>query len=152
MSALDGQLMPWDGLTFAFIGDVIQGQATSVILPENTFWTVHNIRARSIDYIMTHLEDFGAYGLPYPTANEPEANPVTTKTIMYLPAKYVPLILNSTGYTLRQLWEILYPAIVDANDLGPCDTLLKWMRVASMSVTQNQIQGPTALAQDLQVP
>jgi hypothetical protein len=151
-SNLDGQVMPWDGLAFAFLGDIVQGQVTSVILPATAFRTVHNVRASNTDYIVAHLEDCGAFGLPQLQANDPESNLVTTRNLMYLLAKYVPLLLNATGYTIRQLWEILYPAIVDANVLVAVDTLLKWMRVVTTSINQNQVPGPTTAVQELQVP
>jgi hypothetical protein len=62
--------------------------------------------------------------------------------LVYLPARYVPLFLDPAGYTLRQVWEELYPAIVNANDLQAYHTLLKVLRIASMS--RNQADGTVA--------
>jgi hypothetical protein len=50
---------------------------------------------------------------------------------MYLPAKYVSLMLTPAGYTLQQTWEILYTALVDGNDLQTCQPLISWLRAAT---------------------
>jgi hypothetical protein len=71
---------------------------------------------------------------------------------MYLPLKYVPLLLNPSGYTLQEVWGLLYPALVEANDLQNCQTLMNWLRVVS---THNQGQNPaapSAVVLDLTIP
>jgi hypothetical protein len=50
---------------------------------------------------------------------------------MYLPAHYVPLLLRPSGYTLWEVWEVLYPVIVDDDALQHCSTLVNWLHVAS---------------------
>ncbi len=51
------------------------------------------------------------------------------------------------------MWEILYPAIVDADDLVHCATLIKWLRVASTSTRlANNGTGPSAVLLELQAP
>jgi hypothetical protein len=35
--ALDGQESPWDNLTFAFLGEVMQGHVTNVVVPQEAF-------------------------------------------------------------------------------------------------------------------
>jgi hypothetical protein len=155
VGALDGQVTPWDELHFACIGEVVQGQISMVILPDNCFWIVPNVRAKSSDYIVTHLEELGDNGIPRVAADDAEANQISTRAFMYVPARYVPLLLNPAGYTLRQMWELLYPAIVDANELLSCSALVKWLRVASMGTTvprNAQAIGPTALIHELEIP
>jgi hypothetical protein len=51
------------------------------------------------------------------------------------------------------MWQILYPAIVDAQTLQTCETLLKWIKVISTGSTlgKNATGLPTT-ALDLQVP
>jgi hypothetical protein len=64
-------------------------------------------------------------------------------------------MLDPLGYTLRQAWEVLYQAIVDANDLANCQTLINWLRVAvtGTTIARNvQDWGPTALVLDLTAP
>jgi hypothetical protein len=151
-SSLDGRMTPWDGVTFAYLGEAIQGQVTTVILPEQAFRPIYNVRARTTDYIINHLNDLGAYGLPYPDANDQDTIETSVRAMIYLPARYVPLVLNPSGYNLRQLWETLYPAMVDADDLEACSPLIKWMRVVSTSMIQNNLPGPTSATVELQVP
>jgi hypothetical protein len=94
IGALDGQVTPWDGLNFACIGEVVQGQINTVIVPENSFRIVRNV--------------LGDNGLPHLAADEADANMISTRALMYVPARYVPLLLNPAGYSLHQLWENLY--------------------------------------------
>jgi len=61
------------------------------------------VRAKSTDYIVTHLDEVADAGLP-PIPNEQEdATVVSTRRITYLPARYVPFLLDPAGYTLRQV-------------------------------------------------
>jgi hypothetical protein len=131
VGALDGQTCPWDGNSYAFLGEITQGVVT------------------------THLDLIGNKGLPAVLADEPNAELVSTRRVMYLPARYVPLFLNPAGYTLRQSWDLLYPAIVTNNDLVVCSSLLKWLRVITMGTivpnNPNDI-GPTTAVVDLVPP
>ncbi len=153
--SLDGQVTPWDGNCFAFLGEVTQGSVSTVDLPLNVFRTVGYVQAKTSDYIVTHLNEMGDYGLRPPIANDQDADTVTTRTIMYLPKRYVHLFLNPAGYTLKQTWELLYPLIMDNNDLVPCGALLKWLGVVSMGIVNpndvNQLL-PTTASLDLTVP
>jgi hypothetical protein len=152
---LDGQTSPWDGNSYAFLGEITQGVVTTVNFPNNSFNPVMNIRSKSSDYIVTHLDLIGNKGLPAVLADEPDAELVSTRRVMYLPARYVPLFLNPAGYTLRQSWDLLYPAIVTNNDLVVCSSLLKWLRVITMGTivpnNPNDI-GPTTAVVDLVPP
>ena len=155
ISSLDGNPTPWDGLTFAFIGEITQGMITTVELPANVFRTVNNVRARTCDYIISHLDEIEGAGLEPVLADEPTTNRLSTRQIMYLPPKYVPLMLSPAGYTLRQMWDNLYPAIIENQDEGQCGALLKWMRVVTMGspLPGNVVDfGPSAAVLTLQVP
>jgi hypothetical protein len=142
---------------FAFAGEVIQGQVATVTLPDTLFRTIANVPSHSTDYIVTNLDLIGVYGLPAPAPNAPDATAVTTRVAMYLPAKYVPLLLSPSGYTIHQAWEILYPAIVNANDLINCAVLLKWLRaITTGTIVPNGNNGnnlgPTSAIMNLTVP
>jgi hypothetical protein len=97
----------------------------------------------------------GDKGLAPATAAEPEANVVSTRKCMYLPPKYVSALLNSSGYTLRQAWEIIYPALVHNQDLVTCAPILNWLRVISTGTrvarNANEI-GATSATLELQAP
>jgi hypothetical protein len=100
---------------------------------------VVNIRAKSADYIVTHLDELGPQGFAPAAVDDADSNAVNTQQIMCLPARYVGLLLNPAGYTVRQVWETLHPAIVDANDLQVCQPLITWLRAASTgTVIANQ--------------
>jgi hypothetical protein len=86
-----------------------------------------NVQAKSSDCIVTHLDEFTAMGLPPIPQDKPDATMVSTQMMMYFTALYVPPLLNPAGYTLHQTWELLYPAIVEANDLDWCRPLLNWL-------------------------
>lgn len=74
---------------------------------------------------------------------------------MCLPARYIPLMLSSVGYTIKEVWETLYPAIVEADDLQDCQPLMNWVRAATTRVVQaNQpgILGYLAVSLELTAP
>ena len=152
---MDGQVTPWDGNSYAALGEIIQGVVTTVGFPNTSFSTVLNVRAKTSDYILNNLATIGNKGFRAILLDEPEAEMVSTRKIMYLPARYVPLFLNPSGYTLRQAWELLLPALVTHNDLAACASLIKWLRVVSMgTVVQNNanVIGPSTATIDLQSP
>jgi hypothetical protein len=47
--SLDGQVTPWDGKSYAFLGEVIQGVVTTVAFPSTSFQTVLNVHAKTSD-------------------------------------------------------------------------------------------------------
>ena len=148
IGALDGRITPWDGKVFAFVGDVSHNTATTVQLPDNAFRAFINVRVKTTDYMVTHLDELTDLGFPVVQGNDPESEVVSTRQMMYLPARYVPLLLDSAGYSIRDVWEILYPALVNDGNLASCATLVKWLRVAS---TRSQA-GQSIAAQDMEVP
>jgi hypothetical protein len=153
--ALDGRTTTWDGMPFAFLGEAIQGHVTMVTLPDTVFSTVTG-RVNSTDYFVTHLDELTAHGMPPPAIDDQDATAITTRMIMYLPARYVPLFLSPAGYTIRQAWEVLYPALANANDVVTCAPLLKWLKIASTSVSavnrRANILSPSVAALELVVP
>lgn len=54
---------------------------------------------------------------------------------MYLPAAYAPLLLKSGGYSVKQVWEVLYPALSLRQELVTCQPLLRWLQATSMGTT-----------------
>jgi hypothetical protein len=127
IGSMDGQVTPWDGNSFAVLGEIIQGVITTVGFPNTSFSTVLNARAKTSDFILNNLATIGNKGYRSILMDEPEAEMVSTRKIMYLPARYVPLFLNPSGYTLRQAWELLLPALVTHYDLVACASLIKWL-------------------------
>jgi hypothetical protein len=130
--SMDGRETPWDGNSYAYLGDVTQGVITTIELPATAFQSVANIRAKTSDYIITNLDRLGDKGLPHIAVDDAEATFITKRQIMYLPYRYAALLLKPAGYNLREIWEILYPALVTEDDLQNCAPLLKWLRVISL--------------------
>jgi hypothetical protein len=60
-----------------------------------------NVCSKTSDHIVIHLDTIGNKGLPAILVDEPDAELVSTRQIMYLPVQYVPFFLNPAGYTLR---------------------------------------------------
>jgi hypothetical protein len=53
---------------------------------------------------------------------------------MFLPAKYVPLVLSTKGYTSKGIWDILIPAFQQDNVLDDLAPIVDWLRA---SLTNN---------------
>ncbi len=131
MAALDGSTTPWDDRSFAFLGEVVHKLVSIVVFPEDAFDTI-TVRVKTVNYMLQHQEDLvDMVMFPPVTPQEGDAEVVTIRKCMYLPAVYVPLLLNSRGYTIKQLWDILYPAIVQRQELEICEALVKWLQAAS---------------------
>lgn len=124
-SALDGQTTLWDGVSFAFLGDLVHGMVTTVMLPGNAFRVVGNIWAKTADYMVTNLVMIAENGFEPVPQDEADATIVSTRRLMYLPARYVALMLDPAGYTLKQAWEVLCPTMINHNDLQACAPSLK---------------------------
>ncbi len=132
-ASLDGQTTRWDNWSFAFLGELVQGQITNILLPNSIFDEV-TIWARPQAYILAHLEDLTEEEPFFPAlqAHQDDAEEIETRYLMYLPAVYVRLLLNSSGYTPRQVWERLYPAIAQRQEIADCRPLLNWLQAATM--------------------
>jgi len=152
VSALDGTTTPWDGLGFATLGDVTQANVTTIHLPDTIFRPRMNTRVKTLAYFEEHLDELGAYGLAPPEADEDETELVSTRQIMFLPNKYAALLMQPAGYTVRQVWDILRPAMADNGDLNHCRPLLKWLRVASTGVMRNNALGTSNVMIELTPP
>jgi hypothetical protein len=140
MSSFTGTVTQWDGMGFAYLGEITQMYATTVQFPNTAFRAATNVRAKTADYIVTHLNEIVPQGFPPPADNDADSSLMNTRQFMCLPARYVPLLLDPAGYTLGQTWNIIYQAIVDADDLQTCQALVNWLRVASTS-TMTQVPG-----------
>jgi hypothetical protein len=119
------------------LGEVTQGMATTVAFPTTAFNEIENVCIRSADYILQNLGAIhGTEGFPPVPPNDPLTEEVSTRYLMYLPAKYVSLLLDASGYTIKQVWETLYPALIQNQDLPSCNALLTWLRASSSNVGQ----------------
>jgi hypothetical protein len=138
-SSLDGQVTPWDNNLYAYLGDVVQGQTTIVGFPTTAFNILEDVVARTEEYILEHLNELNGLDTFPPIApSDPYTSEVSTRYLMCLPPGLVPLLLDASGYMIRQVWERLYPAFLETNAIDKCLAHINWLRVASSSVTTNQ--------------
>jgi len=149
ISDLDGRVTSWDGKSYAFLGELTHGMATTVEFPEAAFRLVPNIRVRTLDYIQDHWDEVTALGMPFLPADEPDTTVISTRNMMYVPARYAQHLLRSSGYTPREVWDILLPSIIAENDVHRCTPLLNWLMVASTRTIQ---AGPPACTINLTAP
>lgn len=154
-ASLDGRITTWDNLSFAFLGELVHKQVTNVLFHENSFETIE-VQAYTVEHILAHLEELNHITPIYPPVLPDDAGTmnVRTRRCMYLPAAYVPLLLRSGGYTVKQVWEVLYPAIALRQELVICQPLLRWLQAASMGTTvlNLQVLGDPAVALPLCAP
>jgi len=89
-----------------------------------------------------------------PDPKDPDTIHIVTHRMMYLPTVYVPLLLNSSGYTLRQVWDILYPAILQHQEMIICAPLIRWLQAASTGSVANNplVVGPPLINIPKQAP
>jgi hypothetical protein len=140
--ALDGQSTPWDNNLYATLGELNQDVATTVCFPATTFNTVQNALAFTEEHIRTNLvNNNGLEVFPPLTSPNAHVTPITTRYLMYLLSKYVPLFLDSGGYTLKQVWEVLPPVLEQNRDTENCQALIKWLRAASHGIAAQNPQG-----------
>jgi hypothetical protein len=156
LGALDGATTPWDDRSFGFLGEVMHGHISVTFFPENAFEPV-TTWAKTADYITQHLDVLQqdpAFPPDLPDADDPDISEVTTHRFMFLPHVYILLVLSAHGHTVKQLWEVLYPALLQRNDVVSCAPLIQWMRATSSGTTLADPMriGPPATAIPLQIP
>jgi hypothetical protein len=112
VASLEGDATAWDDLSFAFLGDPVRGTITNVLFPNEVF-EIHTAWVPSLNYILDHLDELDdAPVFPPVDHNDVYAEKITTRKFMYLLAVYAPLLISSSGYTLKQIWTRLYPAMM----------------------------------------
>jgi len=88
---------------------------------------------------------------PYTAPNTANTEELRTRYLMYLPAKYAALLLSSRGYTAKQAWDILQPAIEANNEAGPMQPILNWLRI-TLHASHINNQGPPTTAFAITAP
>ncbi len=105
---------------------------TSVRLPPEVFTPIQ-MSTYSAVYMQDNLtlldEAPGLFEIPPP--EHVDSSLVTVRGLMLLPAPYVPLLIQGRGYAPKEVWNLLIPAIVEANQEEACRPLIDWLRAAS---------------------
>jgi hypothetical protein len=111
LAPLDCTPSVWDDRSFAFKGDVVQGMVSIVNFPDEAF-EVTTQRVKTLEYMLrkqAELEDLPIF--PSVSAQENESKEITTRRFIFLPAAFALLLIRSTGYTLKEVWDLVYPAM-----------------------------------------
>jgi hypothetical protein len=142
--AFDGRETPWDDALFGFLGDVTGTAVQTVRLPANPFAITQQITIYDDTTLAEELPRLRNDTLfPRLPLTHQQAVVVRTRTLMYLPTKYAPLLLNSRGVTPKEAWALLVPALQADGLVGFADPILFWLR-ASLHATQQNHRGPPA--------
>jgi hypothetical protein len=151
---LDGTPSRWDNQSFAFVGDLVQGLVTTMHFPPDAF-EERTALTRTTDFFLQNLDALQPI-LPVILANPADATiqEVTTRKFIPLPAVYVPLFLSANGYNIRQVWDILIPALTQRQELDVCQPIINWLRIASVgtAVLIPQNVGPSVITADFRAP
>jgi len=136
------------------LGELVQGAITNVLFHDTAFEEI-NVTAYTVPYMLENLgeltQDSPLFPPVLPTDDDTQA--ITTRRFISLPNAYVPLFLNAGGYTLRQVWERLHPAILHRQEEVICQSLLNWLQAASMGTAlNNQAMGDPSVALPLVAP
>jgi hypothetical protein len=140
---------PWDDQLFGCLGDVTQDTVATVILPETAF----NLTAHNRVYTEGALPDQLALLQPqdrFPQlgAAVAESELLWTRSLMYLPARFAHLFLNTRGLPIKEAYLTFRQAVQKEN--GPLEdvqSLLDWFQL-TLHATQDYNSGPpvTSLA------
>ena len=118
--------------TFAYVEDVDGIDITTVKLDEDVFSRTNEINiagsAARHQEVLDDNPDEDMVG-PYDTTTASKQT-VRTRNSMCIPHEFVPLVIDK-GLSGRQAFEILVPAIEEANMTLVCDPLVKFLMVAS---------------------
>lgn len=64
----------------------------------NGFRIIYNVLTKSRFYMVTLLDELTTNGFPSCDVDDEEANATSTREWIYLPPRYVPLLLNPANY------------------------------------------------------
>jgi hypothetical protein len=126
-------------LGFSTSGDVVIGDSTLTVQPADTFLDQANngtaIEVPTVGHVVQTLAADNNFNLEFSTGDlanlaAGDKEQVRVRMTAPLPAKYVHHLLGEQVFTARQLWDQLYPPILQAGDAAKCVSLIAWMRAA----------------------
>ena len=130
-SSLPGVAAPWDGVLFAFEGDVEPpGLVNLVQVPANAFHLTTAVVAPTAATLSDHWAGVaageacvGPFGL-----NDDDVSPVSTRRFMPVPIAYVP-IMHDRVLTPRQAWQVAEQIVADGR-AADCEIFVDFLRAA----------------------
>ena len=117
----------------------------SIYFPEDGFKVIKKIRVHKEKYIDAHFRDNPATQNFLAPDDQEGHDEVFTTSLMFVPPKYLSLVLTLSPLTPRKAWETLRGAIVAdglADDLAP---LITWLRIALHNTPGDANRVPHAL-------
>ncbi len=140
--ALDGRVTQWDNKLFCFLGELMQDTMMIVTLPATAFEACAETRVYDDATLMAEIINLNQGDLfPKLNANIPGAVVLRTRFLMYLPSRYIPLLLNNKGCTPKQAFKLLWQVFQDENVLAEVEPIVTWLRI-SLHATQANNHGP----------
>lgn len=135
---------PFDDVGYAFMGDIHQGQAPhTVVWADDYFNRTNDVQVPTAAYMDQLLAADPALTQVGPfAAGTADTEPVNTRFCMFIPNRYMTLLLDDS-MSPRQAWMVIRGAIVADGLAVDCSTLLDWLRVA---LTRRAVGAVTPLA------
>ncbi|MGH7974234.1 MAG: hypothetical protein ACREBR_01815, partial [bacterium] len=120
---------PLQGRTFALLGDIREVDLTTVEWPLEALQTTPEVIVPNIRELENELTTHPGQDVLGPYVEGANYEAIRTRNVMYVPPKYVSLVLQG-GLKARALWERVGRAIIADGNEAPCASLLNWLRVA----------------------
>ena len=129
---MDGWEAPWDGKLFAYKGNVINGTLSIISFPTDAFNVTEAAWLYSVPQINELLAQDEHLQLLAPPPNDAvHIDELMTRWVMYLPAKYMTLFLDSCRYMICEAWQrLIIPMLEQNQELVICKELVNWMWIA----------------------
>jgi hypothetical protein len=128
--AVIGRPTEWDDQVFAFVGDVTEGNITSVVVTDEILDLVDAAHHHNVPATLARVDELWAQDLnasligPF-ADGDAHLRQIRTREVMAVPPKYAPLIINRR-LTPRQLWTDLVGAIRAEGEEDMCRELVGW--------------------------
>lgn len=129
----------FNNCSMAFIGDIVNGQAPTMVQIANTYFhqasVVQTPTVACINQLLAadlNLQLLGPYNV-----GDPDVEDVNVWCLVFIPNPYLALIL-SQGLTPREAWEQIWAQIVTNGVEPECQPLIDWLSVALTCMGPNQ--------------
>jgi len=143
--SFDGRPTPWDNRIFGFLGDVMSDSALTIAIP-NTSFNIVQCTTYTNARLSNELVRIGDNDLlPRLNAGAQDTVLVQTRSLMYLPSKYAPLVLSNRGYGVKEFWNILAPALQADNLLQHASPIINWLKASWHTTGANNRGAPVTL-------
>ena len=141
---------PFDNIGYAFMGDLIDGQAPiSIVWHDEYFNRVANVQvptAAEMDTLIAgdlNAPQFGPFN-----NGDPNTETVTTRYCMFIPDRIMGLFLGRS-WTPREAWVQIRPALIQDGLGADCEEFLIWLRVALTRHTLSGVIEPSPLVRNI---